>query len=360
MASLAFTADVHVGNPSAFGGSVVAGVNERGRQVLQSLDRAVKETQDRGMDALVICGDLFDTANPSPQLISEVQCILSDAPKVICLMGNHDMVSDTPGDNALGPLIPLPNVMTVETPEIVTIGDVSLLCVPFQVGDCREWFPKVVESLATLPMPEGTRKVMAFHLGVIDKSTPAFLAKAHDAIELEVVQGLMGAHGIEYAFCGNWHAPQKWGRLVQCGALCPTGWDNEGSNYGKMALLDTDTKFLASAYISGPRFLVADSAKKADALLDSARMAGDKVYLSLKGAAAEDTELIARLREAGVPTRVVLGSDGAKEATRAAARSVRGAATLEDALARYIAAMPVPDSVDREQVLALSRKYLGG
>ena len=357
---ISFVADVHVGNPSAFGGPMQSGINQRGREVLSTLERAVEAAQDSKV--LVICGDLFDTSSPSPQMISEVQRILLQAPKVLVLMGNHDMVSDSPGDHALGPFMPIPSVMSVEQPELFTFENTALLCVPFQVGDCREWFPAAVKHLASIPTPINTIKVLAFHLGVIDEDTPSFLAKAHDAIELEVVQGLMEEHGIHYAFCGNWHNPKRWttasGGIVQCGALCPTGWDNLGWDYGRVWHVNPSTKLISSTEITGPRFLNVTSKVEAENALGRAEQAGHQLYLTLKAEAAQDAELLEDVREWGVKARAVAEGETAREATRAAAQAVRGASTLNDALSKYIGQMFLEQGVDRQRVQALAKKYL--
>lgn len=356
MSRLSFVADCHMGNPSIFGGPVVAGINQRGREVLDTLERAVESAQNN--DALVICGDLFDTSSPSPQLIAEVQRILLQAPKVFVLMGNHDMVSDSPGDNALGPLLPLEHVHPVEQPELFNFEDVALLSVPFQAGDCREWFPTAVANLAGIPIPAGNKRVLAFHLGVIDKDTPSFLAKAHDAIELEVVKELMERHGIDYAFCGNWHSPSKWGPLVQCGALCPTGWDNPGWDYGKVWTVDTKTDLVSIRQIPGPRFLNVQTTEEAENALGKAEQYGHSLYLTVKGELADDAEALEEIRSWGVKARAVADGESAREATRAAAVAVKGASTLNDALAKYVGAMFLEEGVSRERVQALAKKYL--
>lgn len=356
MSRLAFIADVHIGNPTAFGGPVQCGVNTRGRLVLDALEQAVREVAD--FDALVICGDLFDTSNPSPQLVTEVQRSLSQGPRTLALLGNHDMVSDALGDNALGPLNALENVLVVERPEVDEIGDALILSVPFQPGDCREWFPDVVAQLASEADTYGPRKrVLVFHLGVVDSRTPEFLAKAHDAIELEVLQKLMKRHEIETAFCGNWHNPAKWQRIVQCGALAPTGWDNPGWDYGRVRTLDTSTGLISDMPIPGPRFLSVTTQEEAEIAKVEASRRRCKLYLSLKGDAATD-ETLEQVRSWGIEARAVADTGAAREATRAAAVAVKKASTLDEALARYIAAMPVADGLDREQIRSLAAGYL--
>ena len=355
MSRLAFVADVHVGNPSTFSGPVVAGINTRGAEVLATLEKAVEAA---GSSTLVICGDLFDTSSPSPQLIAEVQRILSQASHVVVLLGNHDQVSDAFGDNALGPLTPLPNVMTVECAEALPLEDCTLLAVPFQTGDCREWFPEAVAAIASVPTPKHHKKVLVFHLGIIDQNTPSFLRKAHDAIELEVVQELVKKHGIDAAFCGNWHNPRAWRNIVQCGALCPTGWDNPEWNYGRVWTYDTNTQVLAFREIPGPRFLSVEDMEDAEGCVEKANQYGHKLYLTLKGEAGADPAMLETVREWGVTARAVADNEAAREATRAAASAVKQASTLQSALAGFIAKMPVEEGVDREKIRAMAQKYL--
>ena len=363
MAKLAFIADIHVGNPASFGGPTICGVNTRGRHVLEALQRAVTAAQD--FDGLVICGDLFDTANPSPQLISEVQSILAQGPRTYLLMGNHDMVSDAPGDNALGPLQVLDNVLIIEQPSLDHVGDCMLISIPFRAGDCREWFEDAVAhrmqevketGLDTADYPV----VLAFHLGVVDSDTPAFLANAHDAIPLEMLQRIMDEHGIDYAFCGNWHNYKRWvggPRVTQCGALAPTGWDNPGWDYGKVITLNTIIKYSTEIDIPGPRFLSVDSMEAAEVAKIEAARRNCQLYLSLKGAAADCLDDV---RAMGINAKAVADTAGAKDATRTAAKAVKEASTLQEALARFVNEMPLTEGMNRQRVQALASRYLAG
>jgi len=352
---IAFIADIHVGNPSAFGGPVIAGINARGRQILDALERAVQAVEK--FDALVICGDLFDTSSPSPQLMSEVQRILSQGPNTFVLLGNHDMVSTASGDHALGPLLPLDNVILHQTPEVEEIAGTHLISIPFQPGDCREWFPQTVATAVSGLGSSKGKRVLAFHLGIIDSSTPSFLAHAHDAIPAEIVQSVMRENGIDYAFCGNWHNACKWGSIVQCGALVPTGWDNAGWSYGMVRTLNTETGLISDIPISGPRFITATTVEAArEAALNATRQ-GCQLYLQLKGEAATQEQLD-EVREWGVQARVVEDLGSAQEATRKAAAAARKTTTLQEALAKYVEQMPLGEGVSREAVAARANRYL--
>lgn len=351
-----FIADVHVGNPTVFGGPMICGVNTRGRLVLDALERAVQATEPSSF--LIICGDLFDTADPTPQLIAEVQRILSSGPNTFILLGNHDMVSTTPGDHALGPLAALDNVVVIESPTVEEYGKDAILMIPFQPGDCREWFPKAVEALAVKVPASVTSRTLAFHLGVIDDTTPSFLLNAHDAIPLPMLQDVMDKHGIERAFCGNWHNSRSWlnGRVCQIGALAPTGFDNPGWNSGgRMVRYDTSKRFVSSEDVPGPRFFSVESLEQAEKERQTAIRNECVPFFQLKGGASQQ---LVEVRSWGVQARAVVDPSETKAATRAAAAAVKEATTLREALAKYVAQMPVAEGVDREKVRSLAAAYL--
>lgn len=355
MSRIAFIADIHVGNPSAFGGHVDSGINHRGQLILDSLKEAGRTILREKCDALVICGDLFDVADPPPQMVSRVMAILASLKgvKVHIIMGNHDMVSDAPLDNALGPLAFLPNVKVHEICSNIDIGGTELLLVPFQVGDCREWF---ADAVAACRIETSSKKrVLAFHLGVVDEKTPEFLAHAHDAIPLQMLQQVVQEHSIDHAFCGNWHSPGRWGNVHQVGALVPTGWDNPGWDYGRVMILDTEINNATPVHVPGPRFLTATSMDEVLVLQQEAKRRKCNLFLSLK---AEASKHLDEVRAMGISARAVADTTAVREATRAAAVAVRKASTLEEALAKYVQAMPLEDGIKRDQVQAMAASYL--
>lgn len=356
MSRIAFIADVHVGNPSAFGGLVECGVNYRGQLILDSLKQACRAVLDQKCDALVICGDLFDVADPSPQIMAQVMGILASLKevKVHILLGNHDMVSDTPGDHALEPLCFLPNVKVHERAKILTVADVEFLAIPFQVGDCREWFPDEIGMAVDIKRKARTR-ILAFHLGVIDENTPAFLSQAHDAIPLQMLQRLIKEAEIDHAFCGNWHSPGRWGNVHQVGALAPTGWDNPGWDYGRVMILDTEIGNATPVHITGPRFLTATSMDEVLVMQVEANRRKCNLFLSLKGEAAKHLD---EVRSMGITARAVADTAATREATREAAVAVRKASTLDEALAKYVQAMPLSEGLEREKIKAMASEYL--
>ena len=361
MAKLGFIADVHIGNHSFAGGAVEGGINARCAAIIDALRRVALECAAHEIDALVIAGDLFDTSAPLPQHIAAVQAALFDVPRVIVLRGNHDMVSATKGDHALGPLAACDNVQVVEYPETLRVGDADLVCVPFQTGDAREWFEEAVPAALETALTVGNHlpRVLAFHLGIVDDSTPGYLSGAHDAVPLGTIREQMQAHRIDAAYGGNWHAAKAWGKVVQVSALVPTGFDNEGWDYGLLRTYDTATQLAGQIHIAGPRFIVARTEAEVERARREAERRGCKLYLSLKGELATPEKLAAVREMGGVEAaRAVADTGEVREATRAAAVAVREADTLTAALAAYVQAMPLADGLERERVLAMSKSYL--
>lgn len=364
MARLHFVADCHIGNHSVFGGPVVAGLNRRCLMALAALQHAAEQAAADDAQALVVAGDLFDTSEPLPQMIAEVQRIFAPLKQVVILRGNHDMVSEQRGDHALGPLEALDNVLVATEPMAARLGDTALLCVPFAPGDAREWFPEAVRRAAEDAMADGaTHKVLAFHLGVIDGRTPGYLSAAHDAVPLDLVESLMVRYDIEAAFCGNWHEHREWKfggtyrRLVQISATAPTGFDNAGWDYGCSQRYDTATRSHRANALVGPRFFNASTLAEVEAILQKPSVATER-FFSLKGDAAGLVEQV-RAMPGVSGARAIVDGTATREATRAAATAVRKAETLDEALAEYVKQMPVGESVERARVLALAKSYLG-
>jgi len=368
---IAACADVHLGNPGRHGGPVVAGINTRGQQVLTVLRRAVQEAAASGAEALVIAGDLMDSSRMRPQWIRAAQEVLgSTGMTVHIISGNHDQESTAEGDNALTPLKALANVQVHEIPTIVYSADHTLVLVPFQPGPASKWFPKALDTLLG-GIPARNPRVLAFHLGVKDATTAPWLVDAPDSIDATELHALMVKHSIGFAIAGNWHDGRQWEvqghTIVQCGALCPTGWNNPGlDGYGGLVLYDTLARQHIIQEIPGPRFLKATTVEEATGLLgDCRRRAGGASlsYLMLEVPPAELTGarafLAARTTTGEVAAGEVIPDDsGARDAAHLAGRVARSAETLEEAVTGFVGAMALPDGVKREEVLADVRQYM--
>ena len=362
---LAVVTDLHLHNHRRLGGSSEAGINRRGRDGLDTLARAIGEANRLGCSVFLILGDLFDTTRPSPQLISKVQTVLHSAQQPIVVLGNHEMVSETLGDHALGPLLPIADV--VEVPQIVSIGSENqskFVLVPFRVGPADEWLPDVLEELSP---PPGS--ILGLHLGIRDDATPFYLQNAHDSVASSLLSSLMERYELPLTIAGHWHDRKVWevpaGKILQVGALCPTGWDNpDFEDYGFMAVWDTEEGSGKSIAIPGPRFVKVDSEEAFNRLV-AEPPEEDRIYVewtALSSDLSYANDRIRRARDAdqiidgcAVPDRIV-----EQEAARNAARAARSAETIEEALAAYIAEMTLEEGVSRKMVLARSKGYLVG
>lgn len=361
---VALCADVHIGNHKVHGGGVVAGVNRRCSLVLDSLRKAYAEAMRQQCSAMIIAGDLFDVANPPPQHLAAVQDILKDARttrvQTFILLGNHDMVSAEKGDHALGPLRPYAKI--IDTPQKVFLSEgketLEMWLVPFMAGPADEWFPAVLDEMAKADPPTSTdpHRLLAFHLGIQDAKTPPWLVGSYDSIHVDTVLGLLDMHSIKAAFAGNWHSPQSWNRrrIVQIGALTPTGFDNPGVGIGTMAVYDTQSQAAcATIEIPGPRFLTnMDDAK-------DAADAGCIPFVRLSG--GPDTPKIkATLEAIGATVDVLPDTAEAQAAFRSAAGAVRSAESVDEAVAAYVSQMPLDDATLRPLVLEKVTQFLRG
>lgn len=383
---IAFLADVHVANHKRLGGEAHSGINARANRCLVTLDAAIKACKDTA-DVLVVCGDLFDSVRPEPQIIAAVASILGDTEQDIYLLrGNHEMVSDDPGDHSLGPLAALPGVHVVEEPTLLKWAHlestIELLAVPFYPGSHEAALPGILESALVQggerggSPPASPLRLLALHSGIRDKLTEAWLQKAPDSIDASALYDLMVKHGISAAVAGHWHKHRAWDftapededatdtrRIAQLGALVPTGWNNPGvEGYGTVAFWDSKHGNGKLSYLTvpGPRFLIGASEAEA------AEKAHHKVFVRWPTLTPEEEKdavaALAKLKKSGVIVGGEVEQDRADSeiAARSAAMVARSADTLAEALAAFVAEMPLPEGVSRESVLEKAKRYLEG
>ena len=230
-----FFSDLHLRNWRAWGGETVAGVNARARRTLLVLQEMLEQAKKSGCTDVAGLGDIFDQSNPPPQLVAALaQVIVDSGLRVHLLVGNHDMVSEEPGDHALAPLAFVPNCFVYDRPTVV--GEV-LFC-PYRKQRVSDWLPDELAHGA-----KKGAKILAAHFGLTVPngvhSTPEYLTSAADAAVATAVGDWMRTAGFTSCFVGNWHNPMQLThpdddgdareRLVQCGSACPHGFgDSNG------------------------------------------------------------------------------------------------------------------------------------
>lgn len=374
---IAYVADVHVANHRKHGGPTRAGINRRGMLVLEALADAVDHANSAGADLLVIAGDLFDAAKPEPQLASATMGVLRKfRHDVLVLPGNHDIVSTTAGDHALGPLGHLDNVLVLEKPHVSSRGSTAVMLVPFRPGNTSEWLSAVVEQLAAerddTMVAKHTHLVL--HAGIADEKTARWLQGAHDSIGAMDLDRLMQAHDIDLAVAGNWHDHRSWEtydvttgrarRIVQCGALVPTGFNNPGlAGYGSVILAEGDGSWHRHE-VPGPRFVSVGGDFAREQYLEAAgQVASGRLFVQWKEKAGRLAGCSEQLRA----DELMHGLGGveavpdAQDHADAKAEAVRGALAAQGwdaALGAYVDSMPLEAGVDRAAVLARAKTYL--
>lgn len=380
---IAFVADVHVGVPRWCGGPVEVGLNRRGRMVVKLLRAAVERAHALGCAAFVVCGDLFDTSSPAPQVVAAVGRALTAAPfpcGVHLLTGNHDIVSDAPGDHALAPLSLVPGITVHEVPTWVPVAGpghhevAQMLLLPFRSGDSRVRLRDDVQATPALPDVPGPR-VVALHAGISDAATPLHLKGAPDALPLQQVVALARAAGASAVFAGNWHDRRTWEvpgddngqpvAVVQCGALVPTDFRNPGlEGYGTLGLW---SPLFGATYevLPGPRFVLVHDRAGFDRAVHAARSTHSDCALFVRWVAhphdfADAVGLMREETTLGVFAGgdVVPVADAARADVRAAVANVQKPGNLRIAVQQYVDALPDCDEAQRGRVTDIVFTYL--
>lgn len=370
-------ADLHLGNHQTHSGTLLAGINDRCRHILDALGRVVDVVEADPDGVLVIEGDAFDKVRPNPPVLAAAQALFDRVPTIV-IKGNHEANSDEFGDHALGPLRPVATV--VETDTVFNLDGVALWCIPFRRAPAPEWIADAFAACAAQdPNPPGHPRVVGVHLGIADKKTAKFLQGKPDSIAADVIADLCFKHNVDHVYAGNWHDQRRWEFfntatstpviIDQVGALVPTGWNNEGlTGYGGLGIYGRKPK-PELLQLDGPRFVKALTDDDIDELLKLDDATRSRVYLRAYTEPDRVSSLSDQLHGAGfkiveVHAHAVYRQAAAKQAaTRAAS-----ADNVDDAIDGYVMRAPLPKGMEfvddedeteyREGVLQMTRDLL--
>lgn len=392
--STAFIADVHYANFRRFGKITPTSLgtqNTRAEMIANAITAAGRYAVRQRCGRLVVLGDLFDRPHPSPSEVYFCDSALRQANiDVSILLGNHDRASDRYQDHSVASM-GHHQPMGATTFELGALGSIygaagCAIAVPFSAkateADVVSDLGRLCEHVASGVQGRFAiaQAVLMFHMGIRDSRTPMALRDAPDSIHVDNLLALMRKYGVRYAYAGNWHDHRMWSFpasgepdgvarwIVQCGALCPTGFDNPGSEYGHV-LIHTPGSAPAMAQVPGPRFISlpyeGETSHQIVRAVEDCIGKDCTVYIRLKAAPSKIAQAREVLRdlvahraiEDGevVPDRVAI-----HERAMAAARAAKAATSIEAAVAAYVGRASMDAGVDRKRVLALVNGYLAG
>lgn len=205
------TSDLHIGRKFANIPQPVDG-NIRGRLMEArhgAIGRLAQTARDQGAAHILLAGDTFDTATPSPVVIRQALAAMGEAPELTwwLLPGNHDNLRDAePLWEAIHRDAP-GNVMALTDAAPQDMGDAATL-LPCPVA-FRASASDPSEPLVTMASDEGTLRIGLAHGGVTD-FTESGTAIAPDRDR---------SARLDYLALGDWHGRMAVSDRVQyCGS----------------------------------------------------------------------------------------------------------------------------------------------
>ncbi|TNF12456.1 MAG: DNA repair exonuclease, partial [Rhodobacteraceae bacterium] len=205
------TSDLHIGRKFANIPQSVDG-NIRGRLMEArhaAIGRLAEAARARGAAHVLLAGDTFDTATPSPGVIRQTLAAMGEAPELTwwLLPGNHDNLRDAePLWEAIHRDAP-GNVMALTEAAPQDMGDAATLLpcpTAFRAGASDP-----TEPLVTMASDEGTLRIGLAHGGVTDfTESGAVIAPDRDR-----------SARLDYLALGDWHGRMAVSDRVQyCGS----------------------------------------------------------------------------------------------------------------------------------------------
>jgi DNA repair exonuclease SbcCD nuclease subunit len=213
--------DVHLGKGTNIGKTGIgANLNSRIADQLNLLEWTLDQAHERGVDDIIITGDVFEDPKPHPSLITMFlawlkKCQAYDV-HVHIILGNHDMLrSGMVFTSSLDIIseVELENVSIYKNVNTVLIGTAAFTLVPFRdrksfssnsnadaVAILRD---SLVYELASIPVTY--KKILVGHLA-IEGSIP--IGDEIDDMTNELFCPLDMFQGYDYVWMGHVHKPQ--------------------------------------------------------------------------------------------------------------------------------------------------------
>lgn len=351
-------------------------MNQRCRDTIEALRRAVAAAKRIGVHELFILGDLFDTHRPIPQMVKAVRDALAGV-NVTILRGNHDARTDREHDDAISVIqsVSSSRICVVSKPTSFLLSEVGgararAIVVPHRSD--RPMRQAVKETVRGSDLGGGLVNFLLFHAGLQDDTTPAYLRSDEATVDTDTLAEIMQEReGIAAAFCGDWHTPkdlfvcQDRRPVVQVGSLVPTDFGETGFDQHGLVTWDLGSLYPSRTIVPGPRFVKAPSPTPElwDEIASKLALGeATKVYASFHPTTRELADQARAECEANAAYlegwRVLPDVHAVKERASTQVQSVREARTLDAALAAHCASLSLPAGVTADEVYHRVRAIL--
>jgi len=375
-------ADVHIGNHKQFGVAPIhwrhypdwSEFNSRAAMTLEVFRSFLLLAAQKGRYAFV-CGDLFDKDQPGTALLKEtiftVRAVLDEFKdlELVLLNGNHDQTSKRlSAIDAVGFLSSCHCVVGAYTLANMPHFAPRVLCVPYQIDGAQSTM-KVISEYVENSIRGQEIQVILLHAGLYDDSFSPWEKSASHALSVPDLAMMLSGSNVHTVVAGDWHHARTWDvggvHFIQCGALCPTGFDDDGDTMGRVYEFDPSWNLVQVHTIAGPRFRTVsyEGSGQIEELLRTyivERTTGMHRFTRVLTRPSEYVEAQKQVQQLQAQHCVTVEIDKrAAESRREAVRAaVTGRKSLADALAAHVAATEFPRHVSSNDVHDLCRKFL--
>jgi len=231
MHKIAVCADVHAHNYVQYSSITKDGLNSRLEWVLQALSSIISISEDKGVDALIIAGDLFHSRKSiDVTVLDSVYSVLSKSTiPLYILKGNHDISND---GTRVSIRILSKIAKVIVKPSVVNVAGKSVGFIPW--SDSPEYVGEKVRSLR-----KNGATCLVGHFGV-----KGAMVGAHEYVmEGGVQRGIFKNY--EWVALGHYHKQQKIRKNVYyVGSPLQHTWGESGNTNGFMIFGGTAPEFV--------------------------------------------------------------------------------------------------------------------
>ncbi len=275
--------DTHIWNHKWRGGPLVDGVNQRCRDIVDSITRTVETAKsEHGVTSVVQLGDFFDGPKPSAAVLDiAIRMIRETGIPWHIIAGNHDIASyDAP--SALAPLGHVEGIHVYERPELAVVDGHSWAMVPY-IG------PLADSALKAAAEALSVASHAAVHYGLdysTDSRTDIIQSTAWASMANRLNNpSIFGYFGHEH----NSRLSTVYGRSL--GAYTQSNFSDAQSGHPIVAIVGEESSGLDSCYCAyGPLFLDLTYLSTLDLqqlLFHSSSAAGYPLYIMVRAAHIE-------------------------------------------------------------------------